>query len=195
MASKWLTEARTVKSQARKNKSAQIFVQPIYKGKKLTLEYRNLKLHIKGLGPKTIKLLRDSGVPRFLNNQTYAKWGGVTPPVLFVHGKVILSRRNKEKKYFVALEAEGENGVQYHNQIATMHLLFARGFFTLMAEASWFHTDEVNPKALKKRLAAKADLKIETQTGRAFLPHAPVGLKAYDCMGWVATNTKKKGKK
>ncbi|MET0980106.1 MAG: hypothetical protein ABWX90_02520 [Candidatus Saccharimonadales bacterium] len=195
MASEWLQEAREVKSEARKSKSAQVFLQPIYKGKKLTLEYRNLKLRIGGMTKKRVKFLRGSNVPRFLKNDNYANWGGYTPKVLFVHGVILTSRRNKKKKYFVAMEAHGENGIQYYNQIATLHLLFARDFFTPIAECSWLNTEDVNPKNLRKRLEAKADLKIETQNGRAFLPHSPIGLKVYDCMGWVVANKKKSSKR
>ena len=195
MASTWLSEARAVRSQARKNESPQVFVQPIYKGKALVLEYRNFKLRIRDLKKKTIKVLRHSGVPRFLINEKYATWGSHVPPVLYIHGKIIRSRINKKKKYFVALEVRGENDVQYHNQIASLHLLFARHFFTPMSQCSWMHTKEINPKSLKKRLAAKADLKIGNFHGRCFTPKPPIGLKLYDCMAQPVAKAKKTGKK
>jgi hypothetical protein len=111
-----------------------------------------------------------------------------------VYGTIIASRKNPKKRYFVAREVRGENDAEYHNQITTMHLLFARNFFTLMCQSSWMHTVDVNPKTLKKRLEAKANVRIERRNGKAFTPNPPIAMKAYDCMGWH-TPKPKKGKK
>lgn len=180
-----------MKTLAHKRGSSEVFVQTIFEGKSVRLEYRNLKLRIRGMRPKRKKLLQNSGVPRLLYNDTYRNWGGFEPKVLYVYGTIIASRKNPKKKYFVATEVRGENDVEYHNQITSMHLLFARNFFTLLCQSSWMHTDEVNPKTLKARLKGKANNRIERRNGKAFTPNPPIAMKLYDCMGFEPPKQKK----
>lgn len=194
MTAAWLDEAREVKKLARKNGSPEIYLQPIYSGKKLCLEYREMKLRIKGLTKNTITLLKRSGVPRFLFNDTYARWGGHYPDVLFVHGIIVRSRKDKSVRRFLPLYVCGKDGIEYHNQITTMHLLFARGFYTPITQSSWMHTTEIKPATLQKRLDHKALNRLETKDGKAFPVVAPVGLELFDCMGWKSTAPKVKKK-
>lgn len=180
----WLLAAREIKRKVVKSESTECLCQPIFKGKTLRLEYRDLKLRISDLDEKTIAILKKSGVPRFLHNETYANWGGSRPPILYVHGLLVRSRKDETIRRFVATYVCGKDGVEYHNQITSMHLLFARGFFTPIAQCSWMHTRDINPIALKRRLAAKEKLRIESKDGKAFSANPPIGLQLFDCMAW-----------
>lgn len=180
----WLNDARIVKKAASVKGSPEVFLQAVFPGKPLTLEYRNLKLRVKDLDEDTIQILRRSGVPRYLHNATYKDWGGHTPAVLYVHGKIVRSRKDENTRRFIAYSAHGKDGKEYHNQLTTIHLLFARGFYTPLLQSSWMRTDEVQPKTLRARLEAKKDNRVENGTGKAFSARAPIALRLYDCMGW-----------
>lgn len=188
----WLDKIRAVKAQARKMGSTEIFLQPVFKGKTVVLEYRDLKLRIRDLDPVVVTILRKSGVPRFLYNATYKNWGGHSPAVLYVHGKIVRSRKDSKTRRFIATHVCGKGDVEYHNQLTSIHLLFARGFYTPMANSSWMKTDELQPKALRARLKFKRHIRVETIDGKAFSAVEPIALKAYDCMGWVVQRRKKK---
>lgn len=191
----WLAAAREVKKEALKSGSVDTYIQPIFKGKAICLEYRDLKLRIGNLDKETIAILKKSGVPRFLYNETYANWGGNRPSILYVHGLLVRSRKNKDVRRFVATSVRGANDVEYHNQITSMHLLFARGFFTPIAQSSWMRTTEIKPATLERRLAAKAILRIESRDGKAFSANPPIGLRLYDCMAWNLKHKKPKSKR
>jgi hypothetical protein len=180
----WLEEAHEVKKKALKRKSKEVFIQPIFKGKTLILEYRNLKLQVKDLDPEIITILRKSGVPRHLNNAEYKDWGGEVPKSLLIHGKIVRSRKDDVTRRFIATSVSGPKGKEYHNQITSMHLLFARGFYTPLAQSSWMATKDVQPKTLKKRLAVKLTIRVENRAGKAFSAREPIGLQLFDCMGW-----------
>lgn len=198
--SPWLVEARQVKAEARKKESPQVFLQPIFEGKQLCLRYDGLTLNDSELTDKQKKILRLSAVPRNLYNETYRNWGSYDPQVLYVFGVILASRKNPKRKRFVATHVRGENGKEYHTQILTLQLLFSRGFLTPIAQCSWMNTKDVAVSTLKRRLEAKADLRIENKSGKAFRPEAPIGLELFDCMGFVSKSKKekvktKKGKK
>lgn len=191
----WLAEAREVKKKALKSESVDTYLQPIFKGKKIRLEYRDLKLRVADLDKETIAILKKSGVPRFLHNESYANWGGVRPPILFVHGVLIRKLKDRTIRRFVATHVCDDKGEEYHNQITTLHLLFARGFFTPIAQTSWMRTNEIKPVTLERRLAAKAILRIESKDGKAFRADPPIGLKLFDCMAWNSKHKKPKSKR
>lgn len=192
----WLEEARTVRKQAKQSESSEIFLQPIFEGKKIILQYDRLKLNTEGMTDKRRKLLRLSGVKDTLYNDTYRNWGGFDPKVLYVHGVIVEARKNSKRKRFIATHVRGENEKEYHNQILSMQLLFARNFLTPIAQSSWMKTGEVAVSTLKRRLQAKADLRVEGMTGQSFKPAPPVALELFDCMAWQKMPVKKKkGKK
>lgn len=192
MALDWKSEAREIKKAARKNGSTEVLLQPIFEGKKLCLEYRDLKLRITGLKKNVIAILRRSGVQRFLFNATYARWGGHFPKHLYVHGVIVRSRKNQNVRRFLPLYVCGEDGVEYHNQLTTMHLLFARGFYTPLTQTGWMKTTDVNPASLQKRLDYIALARLETRDGKAFSVKPPIGLELFDCMGFIPPKVKKK---
>lgn len=192
MALDWKSEAREIKKAARANGSTEILLQPIFKGKKLCLEYRDLKLRIKDIPKNIIAILRRSGVPRMLVDETYKRWGGVTPSVLYIHGVLIRSRKDKTDRRFLPVYVCGEDGVEYHNQITSIQLLFARGFFTPITQSGWMHTAEVNPRSLQKRLDHVGIFRLETRDGKKFFTQPPLGLELFDCMGWEPPKKKRK---
>lgn len=191
----WLAAAREVKRAARARDATEVFLQPIFKGKTLVLEYRDLKLRVRGLDAETIQILQRSSVPRFLYNSQYKDWGSFRPKQLFVHGRIVRSRKDNSTRRFIATSVSGADDKQYHNQLTSIHLLFARGFYTPLAQSSWMKTEDVQPKTLKKRLAAKAELRVENIAGKAFSALSPIGLRAYDCIAVIGKDGKKRGRK
>ena len=189
----WLSKALLVKRAAVKSGSPEVFIQPIFRGKSIVLEYRNLKLRVRDLDKETIQVLKRSGVPRLLHNTQYRNWGSHTPAVLYVHGKIIRSRKDDNTRRFVATSVSTKLELPYHNQLTSIHLLFARGFYTPIAQSSWMKTENITAETLTTRLIRKADLRVETINGKAFTPIAPVGLTLYDCMA-TETLTQKKAK-
>lgn len=191
----WLEEARLMKKLARENESSEVFLQPIFEGKVITLQYDRLELNEEGMTDIRKRLLQRSGVSRTLYNDTYRNWGGVDPKVLYVHGVIVESRNNEKCKRFIAIYVCGENGKEYHNQILSMQLLFARNFLTPIAQSSWMPTEEVAVSSLKSRLKTKTKMRIKRMDGQSFCPASPVGLELFDCMAGNKLPIKRKGKK
>jgi hypothetical protein len=191
----WLEEARLMKKLARSNKSSEVFLQPIFEGKVVTLRYDRLELNEKGMTDKRKRILRLSGVSRTLYTDTYKDWGGVDPKVLYVHGVIMKSRKNAKRKRFIAIYVCGENGKEYHNQILSMQLLFARNFLTPIAQSSWMPTEEVAVSSLKSRLKLLMNLRIKNIQGKSFSPELPAGMEVFDCMAGNKLPIKKKGRK
>jgi len=105
------------------------------------------------------------------------------------------SRKNAKRKRFIAIYVCGENGKEYHNQILSMQLLFARNFLTPIAQSSWMPTEEVAVSSLKSRLKLLMNLRIKNIQGKSFSPELPVGMEVFDCMSGNKLPIKKKGRK
>lgn len=184
----WMDKAREVRKKALQKEVRELFLQPIFKGKEVVLEYHDLEL-VESDDKELNAIIRKSGVPTSLRTSEYKNWGGVSPKVLYIRGVIARSRKDKTIRRFIALQVWGENGIEYHNQITSIHLLFARNFYAPLAQSSWMHTKEVKASTLNARLNGIADVRVERVDGKAFSVLAPIGLEVYDCMGWT-----KKGK-
>lgn len=193
---KWLEAAREMKRTSRLNGSTEVLLQPIYRGVPVRLVYRDLEIDLTDVPKKIRKILRLSGVPRSLITDTYKRWGGVTPRVLYVHGKLVASRKNKNRR-FIPSHVCGENGIEYHNQITSIQLLYTRGFYTPITMSGWMWVKDMNPASLRARLNYIEYLRVETMGGKAFRPVPPVGMRVFDCLGWkdLTATTKSKRKK